>query len=70
MRLFILHNLQLEIINFLYKNYPNAKSCRNYMEPLDVEIFQKSYWIQNCDRLKYCADSLIEKLLLIKDEEF
>ena len=36
------------------------------MDPLDVEIFQKAYWIQNCDRLKYCADALIEKL--IKDE--
>jgi hypothetical protein len=38
------------------------------MDPLDVEIFQKAYWIQNCHRLKYCADTLIEKLLIIKDE--
>jgi hypothetical protein len=38
------------------------------MDPLDVEIFQKAYWIQNCDRLKYCADALVEKLLIIKDE--
>ena len=35
---------------------------------LRVEIFQQAYWIQNCDRLKFCADTLIEKLLAIKDE--
>ena len=34
-----------------------------------IEIFQEGYWIQNCDRLKFCADTLIEKLLLIKDEK-
>jgi hypothetical protein len=34
-----------------------------------VEIFQQGYWIQNCDRLKFCADTLIDKLLVIKDEE-
>ncbi len=36
---------------------------------IDVEIFQQAYWLQSCDRLKYCADSLIEKLLSIKDQE-
>jgi hypothetical protein len=36
---------------------------------LRIEIFQQAYWIQNCDRLKFCADILIEKLLLIKDEK-
>ena len=40
----------------------------NYMN-LRTEIFQQAYWIQNCDRLKFCADALIEKLLVVKDEK-
>jgi hypothetical protein len=34
---------------------------------LRTEIFHSPYWLQTCDRLKYCADILIRDLMKEKD---